>query len=477
MQVLSVLLTTVGQVDHLRRFLTTSAFPILSSIEVYVDPAIAKNIHFTNSSYWIHKNFPMLEELLTNCIMVAPDNLESRFPRLEDLALDAELLEWRETRTIAEDRKVLSALMDAIVMQIKRVTLRSVLLPGMPYDDIYDFFALEKLRIEDRWECMDMLSRLRVPETAQVTLAVHTNAELYKPNIVTKGLWRNFLPPNWKDVFPCVHLTTAVSFHMALHIPFFKKSGIPLTNGILISGAKDPSLLATPKDWDNPGRTAPGSWTVAVPNCVAGRIDPYDVPTVAFREIPKLVNCTRLTWLELHTPPDVQPRTEELDTNELLPLLQLLQSVVHLAVGGTRAIACLWWACEGNRDLLPALRELALCLTFGHPDAGGDELDDMDHAPCLGALTDPKRAAYGGGLRRLMFRVPPASGGGRLKDHHGAYVEATRRRAEELRAVALEYLDDVVVEERFCHSCHDGGPDYTGEEDELQLILGDQRKS
>ncbi len=158
------------------------------------------------------------------------------------------------------------------------------------------FPNVQEVSVEEEWQYISpALGHIALPPTARLAVFAHTND--HKFDLWGKGFWLDILPRNHPVSLPMLASTRALRLLVNLHVGEDETdAGIPYTDGAVLAGAHDPSGL-----YDGVGDRHAllcGSWSVAVTNCQEFC---SEVTPVTLREIPALVDCTRLLHLEMHT--------------------------------------------------------------------------------------------------------------------------------------------------------------------------------
>ena len=314
---------------------------------------------------------------------------------------------------------------------------------NLPNPPIIPFPNLLEASIEDEWQYISpTLAYLAFPPTARLAVFAHTNK--YEFDLWGKGFWLDMLPKNRADTLPMLANTRALRLLVNLHVGEDDTSdGIPFTNGALLSGAHDPSGL---HDGVSSRHALPdGSWSVAVTNCQEFC---SEVTPATLREIPALIDCTRLLHLEMHT----QEYLMDVSGNEWrASLLRHLVALQFLEVGGLRSIRMVLSAMEEDTELvLPSLTHLTLChaaLPSQYP---------LDPKEILDMVRERERL-WNRPLPKLTLRLPDQPRG-RLAGcttliPHTLHLVMQILAGLDGNALAVE------VQRKYCQCCHDDDPE------------------
>ncbi|PIL27272.1 hypothetical protein GSI_10419 [Ganoderma sinense ZZ0214-1] len=306
------------------------------------------------------------------------------------------------------------------------------------------FPNLQEVSIEDEWEYISQgLAYLAFPPMIRLTVFAHTNR--YEFDLWgKKGFWFDILPKNHAETLPMLAATRALQLILNLHLSEDETAdGIPYTNGALLSGALDPSGLY---DGESDRHMLPGgSWSVAVTNCQEFC---SEVTPVTLREIPALVDCTRLLHLEMHT----QPYLMDVSGNEWRAcLLRHLVALESLEVGGLRSIQMVIFAMEEDTALvLPSLTHLTLCHAELPSQYPLDPKDILD-------MVREREQHWNRPLPKLTMRVPDQARG-RLAGNT-VLIPRTLHLVMQVLTEVEGGSPAVEVQYKYCQCCHDDDPE------------------
>ena len=301
------------------------------------------------------------------------------------------------------------------------------------------FPRLVKLYVEDEWKHLSeskALGYFAVPPTSQLLLFAHSNDFTY--DLGNKGFWSHILPPDYRTTLPMLTLTRALRLIMGMNVHYEtpgNEHGVPFSEGIVLSGATDPSGLsnglATPD--------TPSTWFLAATDTQG---EAEEAILVMLREIPQMLDCSKLLHLEMHMqiyfPPD--PMRNEWQED----LLKHLVNLEYFEVGGGPSIKRVVSALTECESTLPKLTHLAFCYAA---------------VPCQTIIVPQRvrvmlerRRERNRPLQRLTFLVPDQPRNN-LADCKTLIPETNAMVASVQQLV--QGLITVEVVRKYCDACHE----------------------
>ena len=413
-----------GELETLQQFLLHNAFPELEGLSVKYEGPVAVQLTLPS--------FPSLTQLVTRGLLIQSG--APTVPRLRSIGCDAQLDQYRPTQPSQQELRILlNACSGASDVQLKHSFFPSPRF-DRPYDHPVPFPNLRTLWVEDGWDYLpNALAHLAASPASRVDIVAHTDVHDF--DLDHKGFWLDILPPNRSTSLPMLSSTRAIRLSANLFEPYAVDVRVPLANGATLSGSSDPLSLDV--------LDAQSSWSITATNC---REHSEELIPTTLSELPRLIDCSKLVVLEMHTVPYLSP---DRSTNEWETLLATMIALERLEIGGNRALELVLDAFVSTEDILPALRVLVLCLGILPDEERLDDLAGLFSSTCSALAERQNR------LKLLQVRIPPRDVGRLAKC--SCLMEDTTARAGEFVQFASQFFPAQVVR-KFCKSCHDGHP-------------------